>query len=64
MLVELVRAGRALHTSYGVSKTSLTTLSCFDLFFSPSSDRERLIEEEFAGDNQSFALSCFEGTKW
>lgn len=63
MLVELVRASRALHKSYSVSKTNLTTLSCFDLFFS-SSDRERLIEEEFAGDNQSFALSCFEGTKW
>lgn len=28
------------------------------------SDRERLIEEKFAGDNQSFALGCFEGTKW
>lgn len=36
MLVDLVRAGRALHTSYSVSKTSLTTLSCFDLFFFPA----------------------------
>lgn len=65
IFVELVKAGlrSSQMSNKQATKTSLTTMSCFDLFFS-NSDRERLIEEEFAGDNQLFALSCFERTKW